>query len=85
MEYLTRQFTEPQNDMEGLKSFRTPLGLAVMADTSAMGEAKIILNVDRYVPSYLCSCMYMYMYMYNARLLCSTCRIYLSVMTKIFA
>ena len=40
MEYLTKQFTEPQNDMEGLKSFRTPLGLAVTADTSAMGEAE---------------------------------------------
>ena len=40
MEYFTRQFTEPQNDMEGLKSFRTPLGLAITADTSAIGEAE---------------------------------------------
>ena len=44
MEYFTRQFTEPQNDLEGLNSSGTPLGLAVTADTSAMGRlTKIVL------------------------------------------
>ena len=37
-----RVFAEPQNDMEGLKSFRTPLGLAVMADTSNNIITKIL-------------------------------------------
>ena len=39
-----RLFAEPQNDMEDLKSFRTPLVLAIMADTSAMGEANNIIT-----------------------------------------
>jgi hypothetical protein len=36
--------------MEGLKSFRTALGLAITADTSAMGEAKLI---TKYIVVYL--------------------------------
>jgi hypothetical protein len=35
--------------MEGLKSFRTPLGLTITADTSAMGEAKYHLTYKNLV------------------------------------
>ena len=38
VEYFTKKFTEPQNDLEGLKSVRTALGLAVVADVSSMGR-----------------------------------------------
>ena len=39
VEYFTKKFTEPENDFEGLKSFRTPLWLAVVADVSTIGKA----------------------------------------------
>lgn len=38
VEYFIKKFTEPENDLEGLKSFRTPLGLTVVADVATMGK-----------------------------------------------
>ena len=41
VEYFMKKFTEPQNDLDGLKSIGTPLGLAVVADVSTMGKLHV--------------------------------------------
>ena len=54
VEYFTKKFSEPQNDLEGLKCDRTPLGLAVVADASTIG------NVHVHVHMYTCTLVYAY-------------------------
>ena len=43
VEYFTKKLTEPQIDLEGLKSTATPLGLSVTADLSTLGKTPSLI------------------------------------------